>query len=156
MELAALIIAFASMAGTVAAAVFAGFARIDAINAGEEAKRAAERAATATERMAQIQSRIFDGPPWEVTWYGGDTFLLTNNSPVDAHNVTLEFVPEDIASSVTLDSELPWNVGAKSARKFMFAPHLGMGMQKDIRVLWRRDGSDVIESWQHPIPARSR
>lgn len=153
MESAALWISFVSAAATVAAAVVAWFARADSIKAGHEARTASERAAQATERMAQIQSRIFDGPPWEVEWFGGDSYLLTNNSPVDAHDVRIDGYPEDVVLQV--GEELPWEIGAKSAVKFMFSASLGHGFLRDIIVTWRRDGSDESLTWRHPIPPRA-
>ncbi|MEV7875171.1 hypothetical protein [Microbacterium sp. NPDC089188] len=132
MELAALWVSFAATAAGIASAVIAWFARGDALAAQKQAAAAQERAAeaqaeaarsegrsaAATERLALIQSTIFEGPPWSVSWFGGDTYLLTNNSAVDALEVTIDGQPDDIAISVSDTS--PRFVGAKSAFKFMF------------------------------------
>ena len=125
-----------------------------AIVASVRAGHAAERATVATEKMAGIQLATFDRPPWTLTWFGGDTFLLTNNSALDAHDVRVDGDPADV--TLNLGKELPWEVGAMSAEKFMFAATLGHGVNRDIVVRWRRDGSDKDLTWRHPIPAKPR
>ncbi len=104
--------------------------------------------------MALIQATIFEGPPWSVEWFGGDTYLLTNNSAVDAIDVVIDGQPEDIELSVSDTS--PRFVGAKSAFKFMFSASMATGFERDVVVTWKRAGSDDQLTWRHPIPLRPR
>lgn len=168
MELAALWVSFVAAAAGIASAVIAWFARGDALKAQEQAAAAQEqaaeaqaeaarsegRSAAATERLALIQSTIFEGPPWSVSWFGGDTYLLTNDSAVDALDVTIDGQPDDITLSVTDTS--PRFVGAKSAFKFMFSDTLATGFERDVVVTWKRPGTDEELVWRHPIPLRPR
>lgn len=161
MELAALWVSFVAAAAGIASAVVAWFARGDALKAQERAlmaqKEAADaegRSVAASETIARIQSTIFDGPPWVVSYFGGDTYLLTNNSVVDAIDVTIGGEPDDVELSVSDVS--PRFVGAKSAFKFMFAATLGTGFERDVVVTWKRAGSDEFLTWRHPIPLKPR
>ena len=101
-DVAALWIAFVSAAAAIATAVIAWTARADALraekkadDASAEAQKSAARATAATEKMAAIQTRIFDGPPWTVEWLNGDSYLVTNNCPVDALDVRIDGDPVD-------------------------------------------------------------
>lgn len=161
MEMAALWVSFFATAAGLASAVIAWVARADALKAQaradeaqKDAARLEGRATAAAERIAHIQSTIFDGPPWVVAWFGGDTYLLTNTSPVDAHEVTIDGEPDDISLQVS-DTD-PRFVGAKSAFKFMFSPNLGTGWERDVVVRWKRPGSDEELTWRHPIPAKPK
>jgi plastocyanin len=152
MDAAALFIAIISALGTGAAAIIAWTARADSIRATKEAAQSAERATQAVEKMASIQSALFDGPPWTLTWFNGDTFLLTNNSTIDAHNVTVETDPENLR--LIIQEDQPWLIGAKSAVKFMFSASLGDGMKRDLLVSWQRGENEEAFHWRHPIPTR--
>jgi hypothetical protein len=88
----------------------------------------------------------------QLKWFGGDSYLLTNNSPLDAHGVQIKGDPSDIDLQVGKD--LPWEVGAMSAEKFMFAARLGHGFARDVVVTWTRDGSPERLSGRHTIPLR--
>lgn len=159
MEMAALWIAIVSALGTGAAAIVAWTARADSLRAEVDAKQArseasdsANRAVLAAERVANIQSRIFNGPPWTIRFFGGDTYLITNNSPDTAHEVTLHGDPSSLQFHVS--DAAPWTIGAKSAVKFMFAPSLADGFKRDVIVRWTRDGTDEELEWHHPIPPK--
>lgn len=161
MEAAALWISFVAAAAGIAASVIAWFARSDALNAQEKADVAQREAAisegrsvAAAETIARIQSTIFEGPPWVVTWFGGDTYLVTNNSPVDALEVVVDGQPDDIVVRVT--DTAPRTVGAKSAFKFMFSATFGTGFERDLVVKWKRAGSEEELTWRHPIPLKPR
>ncbi len=161
MDAAALWISFAAAAAGLASAVIAWFARGDALKAQEEATsaqkealRAESRSAIAAERIAQIQGAIFDGPPWTVSWFAGDTYLLTNNSPMDACDVVIDGQPDEVVLQVSDTS--PRTVGARSAFKFVFTGHLGIGIERDVVVRWRRPTSDEELTWRHPIPQKPK
>lgn len=156
MEIAAFIVAVVAGGAAAASAVIALIARADSKKSGEAAARAAERATVATERLASIQGRIFDGPPWEVTYVSGDAFLLTNTSPLAAEQVVISTVPEDLQLSFDPLDQGIITVGARSAVKFVFSANLGMGFKRDIVVEWQREGDTVTRRWQHPIPPKPR
>ncbi|WP_349864121.1 hypothetical protein [Leifsonia sp. WHRI 6310E] len=159
MDVAALFISIIGALATGAAAIIAWVARADSLKAGrdaaaanERASAAAERATTATEKMAQIQSAIFDGPPWVLSWSVGDTYLLTNNSPVEALSVVFETDPPGLFAEVSED--MPCRIGPRSAISFMWAATFGRGMKKDAVVTWQRPGSEERLEWRHPLPRR--
>lgn len=161
METASLWIAIVSAAFTGASVVVALIARADSKRATADAAAAqiaaatsAERAASATEKLATIQSQIFDGPPWSVEWFNGDTFIITNNSPVEALNVEIDGQPDNVVLQV--DELGPRTVGARSAFTFMFAAMMNQRMRRDVVVTWQRPGNSTVLSWSHPIPARPK
>lgn len=139
-------------AAAVAAVVVALLARADSKSAGARAQEASERAAGAAERLAQIQGRTFDGPPWRIEWWGEHTFLVTNESPVDAHDVVIGTEPRHLSLVLDSSHQVPFGLGAKSAFKFAFAATYDDGFRRDIVLTWRRDGDDRRRSWSHPIP----
>lgn len=159
MEMAALWISFVAAAGGIAAAVIAWFARADALQAQEKADAAQRDAAisegrsvAAAETIARIQSANFDGPPWVVSFLQGDSFLLTNSSPVDALGVTVAGAPDGVVLEVA--GATPRTVGAKSALKFAFAANLGTPWERDIVVNWKRADDGPTIEWRHPLPAK--
>lgn len=161
MEMAALWISFVAAAAGIAAALIAWFARGDALKAQEKAEAAQREAAisegrsvAATETLARIQSTIFEGPPWVVSYLSGNSYLLTNSSPIDALEVTIDGAPDGI--DVEAAGAMPRTVGAKSALKFMFSASMGSPWERDIVVTWRRqdDGPPLV--WRHPIPPKPK
>lgn len=155
MELAALIIAFFGTAAAIGSAVMAWTARADALEAQEEAKRSAERATTATERMTAMQESVFNSPPWTFEWWNGDASLLTNTSSLDAVDVTISSEPESLRITPGL-AEMPARIGARSAIKVMYSGTMADPWIKDIVVRWRREGSSDFYVWRFPIPAKPR
>jgi len=154
MDVAAFVFAVLSSLAAVAAVVVAVIARNDSQKAGVDAEAAANRATIATEKMATIQSRIFDGPPWTVAYFGGDTYIVTNNSPVDALDVVFDSDSPEVTIQMT--NIEPQTVGAKSAVKFMFVAMLNTPFERNIVVTWRREGAEGTFRWQHPIPLKPR
>lgn len=160
MDVAALIVSIVAALFTGASVAVAWIARSDSKRAGgeaataqERANAAAERATAAAERMAAIQAAIFDGPPWTMTWAKGDTYLLTNNSPVAAEDVQFETDPVDL--QVLLDEEGPKAIGPRSAVTFMCAgPTFDDGLKRDAIIRWKRPGSNEELEWRHPLPLR--
>lgn len=158
MEAAALWISFAATAAALASAVIAWFARGDAVKAQieastaqKEAARAEGRSATAAETIARIQTQLFDGPPWTITWFDKYTYLLTNNSTIDATNVIVTNEPNDFRIDFT-DKDKPRTIGAKSALKFIVIRFYESGFEADVVVTWTRAGSSEPLTWRHPIP----
>ncbi|MEE1622960.1 hypothetical protein [Zafaria sp. J156] len=156
---AALFISIIGALGTGAAAIMAWTARADSLkaegraeSASKAANAAAERAAGAAERLAMIQSAIFDGPPWSMTWLDGDTYLLRNDSPVEALEVSFTTDPDSLLSTVS--EVMPCRVGPRSAIKFMYAAAMSDGFKRDAIVVWKRPGSDEGFEWRHPLPTR--
>jgi hypothetical protein len=157
-DLAALWIAFVSAAAAIATAVIAWTARADALraekkadDASTEAQKSAERATVATEKMAAIQTRIFDGPPWTVEWLNGDSYLVTNNSPADALDVRIDGDPVD-EIQIQVGTPEPRVIGAKSAFKFGFSTSMATPWERNIIVRWRREPNGEEMTWKHPIP----
>lgn len=158
MDVAALWIAFVSAAAAIATAVIAWTARADALraekkadDASEEAAKSAERATAATEKMAAIQTRIFEGPPWTVKWLNGDSYLVTNNSPVDALDVRIDGDPMSEVQ-IQVGTTEPRVVGAKSAFMFGFSASIVTPWERSIVVRWRREPNGEEMAWKHPIP----
>jgi hypothetical protein len=154
MDLAALWISFIAAAAGLGSAVIAWTARADSLKSGERAQRSADRATLAAERVAVIQAQVFDGPPWEVMYWSGDTFLLTNTSPIAAQRVTVSSEPDDL--DVRLDRDMPFDVGARSAVKFMYSVTMADPWERDLVVTWTRDGDEAERRWTHPIPPKPR
>lgn len=154
MEIAALWISFVAAAAGLASAVIAWTARADAIKSGERAQKSADRATAAAERMAHIQSQIFEGPPWAIEYLSGESYLLTNTSPVAARNVRVTSIPETLG--IDLDRDVPFDIGPRSAIKFMYDARLVDPWARDIVVTWTREGDDVERVWTHPIPPKNQ
>lgn len=163
MEAAALWIAFFSFAAAAGSAIFAGFqyaASRKAADRAEQAETSAQKSADsalsayvrtseALEAMALIA-----GPPWTVRYFGGDAYLLTNNSTVPATDVEIDGEPEGV--DISIDEDLPWVIGPKSAKKFMFVAMLNTPFTRDLVVRWRRNGEGETLEWRHPIPLKPR
>lgn len=154
MDLAALIIAFFGTAAAIGSTLMAWTARSDALRAEKEAKASADRATAATERMASIQASAFNQPPWSFEWWNGDTYLLTNTSPLDAVDVTIETDPSRLGISVGMD--MPGVIGARSAIRIMYSATMADPWVRNIVIRWRREKGGDLHTWTHPIPARPR
>ncbi|GAA2171144.1 hypothetical protein GCM10009846_03960 [Agrococcus versicolor] len=127
-----------------------------AASAEERAVTAAERAAASGAMIAAIERSIFDGPPWSVAWSGGDTFLVTNNSPLPALAVEVRSIPDSLELHLDASQRQPFDLGPKSAFAFMFAPTYDDPFRRDIVVRWRREEAGPVMEWTHPLPPRPR
>lgn len=160
MDVAAFIITILATAAAIVSVIVAILAERrarrserDASAAADRAVKASEQAAAANATIATIQTAIFNGPPWHLDWHAGDTYILTNTSPIAAHEVTLVTEPEGLAFDLDDTFENgSITIGPRSAILFLYGRHFGMSLQQNLIVSWRRADNDQTLSWSHPIP----
>ncbi|MBC9953880.1 hypothetical protein ICM05_04365 [Leucobacter sp. cx-42] len=155
MELAALLISIIGAIAAGGSAIMAWTSRADSIKAQDLAQASADKATTANTQMAAIQTSVFNSPPWSFEWWDGDTFLLTNTSPMDAVDVTIGTVPDNLGIRIGL-TEMPATIGARSAVKIMYGATMADPWVTNIVVTWSRVSDGERLTWAYPMPPKPR
>jgi hypothetical protein len=143
-------------AGTVAAWVAAVISLGAAATAWRYARRsvqASERSADAAERNVEIATRV----RWRVDHWGGETWLLINDSTETAYAVTV-IVPADLTGGSRREMRYgPADLGPDGSLEFDAAAHMGTADDKVV-VTWHRrpDRSDARGEWIRKLPQRPK
>jgi hypothetical protein len=136
MEIAALVIALLSAAGTVWAAWYARAQKVIAKEAAGDAKRSADAAAEVAKierdrRSEEVAAADASRVDFELVRRGGDSWLLRNKGTESAFGVHVD--PGNLRSRGEMDfDEFP----AREARRYLFVRTLGSDQTDHVLVTW--------------------